>query len=247
MKIKYVTLTGADDDTSIEEMMLLSEQYPFVEWGILFSQSRSGVPRYPSIEWIDELWDSSTMKTHLSAHLCGKWVSDVISLGVLTFLNDDQCDMFGRIQLNMAADRLRKVLDPMKKDHELLWQAIGGEQVILGGAFSAVEMKMDLRSFFLNDVSVLFDTSGGKGELTKEWPSPYVVNDTPLFCGYAGGLSPENLEEQLLLIEQACQVEARREPEIWIDVETGVRTKDKFDLKKCEEFLKIAESWISSH
>jgi hypothetical protein len=55
MKIRYVTLTGADDDVDPQQLAEISQEYPFVEWGILFSQSKSGVERYSSIDWVVEL------------------------------------------------------------------------------------------------------------------------------------------------------------------------------------------------
>jgi hypothetical protein len=243
MKIKYVTMTGADDNTSIERMAELSSRFGFAEWGILFSQAKSGVPRYPSLDWVEQLAESSFDETmRFCAHLCGKWVSDAMKLGRVTFVDRDDLlnELFHRIQLNCFKDRLRKALDPEKG--ELLWEGLSDSvPFILGGNYGTLEP--DVRRFFLCEVYPLFDASGGHGKLAKEWPSPWVVNDTPLFCGYAGGLSPENLGEELLRIEQACQVEARKEPEIWIDAESGLRTNDEFDLDKCEQFLEIAEPW----
>ena len=56
MQIKYVTLTGADESVEPMDLALLSDKYTFVEWGILFSQTRQGIePRYPSYEWIEKL------------------------------------------------------------------------------------------------------------------------------------------------------------------------------------------------
>lgn len=235
MKIKYVTMTGADDKTSIEGMAKLSSRFEFAEWGILFSQARAGVPRYPSLDWVESL--RSFPWVNYSAHLCGKWVSDAMKLGVVTFLNDDMLDLFGRVQLNMGKDRLRSALDPERG--ELLWQSLSDStQFILGGNYPDT---VDPRLFFVSEVYPIFDASGGCGDLAKEWRAPWVVDGTPLFCGYAGGLSPENLEEQLSLIDKVCEV---KETEIWIDAESGLRNdKDEFDLGKCEQFLEIAKSW----
>ena len=45
-------MTGADDSVDPKELFRISEKYPFVEWGILFSKSATGRYRYPSKEWI---------------------------------------------------------------------------------------------------------------------------------------------------------------------------------------------------
>ena len=243
MKIRYVTMTGADDNTSVDEMARLSERYPFAEWGILFSQARSGESRYPSLDWVEGLFDH---KLRLSAHLCGKWVSDAMKFGRVTFLNDDMDELFDRVQFNMNEGRLHKALHP---DSDLLWSALSDSMpFILGGDYSLITewnntKTRDIRDFFLSGVSILFDASGGRGVLAKSWPSPYVVNGTTLFCGYAGGLSPDNLEEQLFGLQSQLASQSCDGAEIWIDAESGLRTKDEFDLEKCEQFLKIAEPW----
>lgn len=48
-------MTGADDATDIDELLKLSDQFPFVEWGILFSQSSASKPKYPTKEWLYKL------------------------------------------------------------------------------------------------------------------------------------------------------------------------------------------------
>jgi hypothetical protein len=87
-------------------------------------------------------------------------------------------------------------------------------------------------------VSALFDKSGGAGILPTEWPE--LLNG--IKCGYAGGLSPENLEEQIKLIEHKAW-----SSEIWIDMETHVRSDEDavLDLEKVIECLTIASQYVS--
>jgi len=40
MKINKITITGADDRTKISDLVQLQKDYPFVEWGILFSKEQ---------------------------------------------------------------------------------------------------------------------------------------------------------------------------------------------------------------
>ena len=81
----------------------------------------------------------------------------------------------------------------------------------------------------------LFDLSGGAGTLPKKWPQA-----RNFYCGYAGGLSLDNLSEQLKLIEKSVG-----DRTIWIDVETHIRSEDNkvFDLEKAERFLEIAKPY----
>ena len=62
--------------------------------------------------------------------------------------------------------------------------------------------------------------------------------DSDRYFGYAGGLSAENVEkviEDLLIVNNS---------DFWIDMESSVRTNDRFDTKKCEEVLKICKKFV---
>jgi hypothetical protein len=232
MKIKYVTLTGADDNTRQEELLNLSEQYPFVEWGILFSQKKAGVaPRYPDWGWVislAHLVGTRSSKANFSAHLCGKWVDDAME-GLPPFGEE----FFDRIQLNMAQGRLSKALQSESK----VWESVTkvAQDVIFGGPYQKYNLQVDTELFTNKNVYPLFDTSGGRGQLAKEWPKP-----VDMLCGYAGGLNPDNLEDELRKIEAVVG-----DSTIWIDMESGVRTDNEFDLDKCERVLEIAEKYVA--
>ena len=239
MKLKFVTLTGADDRTDSVKMAELSTKYKFVEWAILFSQSKAGVPRYPSLDWIESA-KSNLRGANLAAHLCGKWVDDA-NKGRLTFFDVDDgqlSDCFNRVQLNMATDKLKKVL----KSETLLCDCCldDSKQIILGGPYQKYNLHIPTDLFMLHNVVPLFDCSGGRGVLPDSWPQLAQHEYGNMFCGYAGGLGPDNLEEQLKKIESVVG-----DATIWIDMESKVRNeKDEFDLNKCEQVLQIAKSWV---
>lgn len=238
MKLRFVTLTGADDNTDPQQMVELSKKYSFAEWAILFSQAKAGVPRYPSIDWAERALPILS-GCNLSAHLCGKWVDDAHK-GTITFLNDDLMnDSFGRVQLNMANDKLSKIL----KSDTNFWDCALDKPTILGGPYQSYKIDIPTDLFLLHGVSPLFDCSGGRGILSDSWPVPPSHEyGKPIFCGYAGGLGPENIEEQLNKIESVVG-----DAEIWIDMESKLRdNKDRFDLEKCERVLSIAEPWAIS-
>lgn len=90
---------------------------------------------------------------------------------------------------------------------------------------------------FVDNCSTLFDLSHGAGILPEKWPAPIEG----LKCGYAGGLSPENLRDQIVNIEIASGGN-----DYWIDMETHVRSNDDklFDLAKCEICLEIASEFV---
>jgi hypothetical protein len=236
MKVKFVTLTGADDRTSIDDLLSVSEQYSFVEWGILFSKSRQGQSGYPSWSWIDGLCLFDHLR--LSAHLCGQWVTDSIR-GSFTFLEEhENVDrVFSSIQINCYKDLLRQAIDSPS-----LWRNIsmihnGYKSTILGGDYSKVAISVD--EFLNAGVYPLYDASGGNGLSPEKWPVPFrTEHGTPLFCGYAGGLGAHNICSELVKIEEAVG-----DTSIWIDMQSGVRTNDCFDLSKCRKVLHEVGEW----
>lgn len=231
MKLNKVTITGADDSIDPRELSILSKNYPFVEWGILFSDKKQGVDRYPSLDWISKLllYDFS-----LSAHLCGKYVSEACSGNWYWTEKEGHKGIeifFNRIQLNFARTAFGFV------DFNLLKSSLKDtrftkKQFIFGHKNAVGIIK---NNFSDCNVVPLFDGSGGKGIISK-W-----VDYPEMYCGYAGGLNPDNLDEQL---ESILKVVGIGDNSIWIDVESGVRTNNKFDLEKVENFLDIASSWV---
>lgn len=232
MHLDRVTVTGADDSIEPEALIPLTMKYPWVEWGILFSGSRQGGPRYPSDAWISKLATLSNSLPNLCAHLCGKWVRDLVLEGEATWWAkyDPIPCIFNRVQLNFhgqfhkACARFPKKLKGFDHDFILQHDGVNDETILKLGA--------DLR------VAPLFDRSGGAGVLPAQWPRPIWK-----YQGYAGGLSPENVEDELHRI-----LDAAGDSRIWIDVETRVRSEDDalFDLQKVEVFLKRCQPFVNS-
>lgn len=225
--IDKVTITGADNSITPKDLIKLTDMYPFVEWGILVSKNRFGTPRYPSLEWMKEL--KEVKKEHdmkLSCHLCGMYVRELMKGNDIAMVELAEIwDMFERVQINFHAinhvvDReamTRLLLKYPEKEFIFQYDDVNNEI-----AKTAKEAGVNC--------SILFDKSGGDGVLPAEWPFP-VEN---MKCGYAGGLSPWNVEEQIELIKDKAG-----DLNIWIDVETHVRSiNDKlFDIILVDRFL----------
>lgn len=234
MILDRVTITGADQWTYIPEMVEISQEFPFVEWGILFSAKHQGVsPRYPAEEWLQALRKTAEkLPLNLSAHLCGRWVRDVVIDASLTFKEQrkDLWPLFQRVQLNFHAE-------PHKRHHAFAGRLLEdpGKQYIFQIDGRNDDLWEHARTVLGDRAVPLFDRSGGAGELPDQWPK--VFED--VYGGYAGGLGPDNLTSQLELIEAAAG-KAR----IWIDMETRVRTEEKFDLAKVRRAVEQASEWI---
>lgn len=241
MQIKYVTLTGADDHTPIDGLLELSAEFSFVEWGILFFPPRQGEPCYPTWRWLNHLFvfTEGVHPFHLSAHLCGKWVTDAMQ-GHLPLLDNERFDAaFNTIQLNCYKGVLQQALT-----HPILWRTIslvhnGRKPVILGGDYAGLSISVEQ---FLNaGVYPLLDASGGHGQVPKLWPAPFKTeHGTPLFCGYAGGLGPDNIKREL---DRIADVAGKAT--VWIDMQSKLRNgKDEFDLKRCRQVLLAVQDWM---
>lgn len=235
MNVKKVTITGADDSVTALDMKDITERFPYVEWGILLSRSQEGSPRFPSKDWLDQLADMTQVGAQLvlSGHLCGAWVRDIIDGGDL-FVKDRASItyLFKRYQLNFHA--FAHWTDPAS-----LSAGLSKFQREPQFIFQFDEVNNPLLQYALQEgynAVPLFDTSGGAGVLPTEWPA-FIGT----YCGYAGGLSPDNLEEQM---EKILEVAAGQD--IWIDVETHVRSHDNaiLDLEKVYRFLEISEQWV---
>lgn len=247
MKLDRVTITGADDSIEPNDLIALTEEFPFVEWGILASESSTGRrTRYPSWEWMIMLQSlASKHPMKLSLHLCGKWVRQLLLGHRSESLTDAALFLFQRSQLNFHAENAKcdqrgfcKALETFG-DREIIFQIDGNS----GNAhMESLWDECDRTNTRINSVS-LFDISGGAGILPGEWPKPtFMIDDeTYAYHGYAGGLGPDNLQEQIPLIGEAAG-DAR----FWIDMETKVRSDNdrRFDLDKVRQCLEIAKPFI---
>lgn len=228
-----VTITGLDTSTDLGRVAELQKRYPFVEWGVLLSETKTGThPRYPHFNWIALLTDQGL---RLAGHLCGAWARDVTK-GQMPATPDltHFWPLFRRVQLNVS-----NVLKNIESD-----SFVGGIELLEAKLTNAIHDpiivqvgRAGMGSFedHLKSYRVLFDASGGRGVETQDWPKAGGLN-----CGYAGGLNPDNLRENIFRIFDAAQLQ-----EVWIDVESGVRDGDDcLDLNKVAAFLDIAQAYV---
>ena len=219
-----VTITGADDDVDPEDLHKLSREFPYVEWGILHSVKRAGKPRYPSAKWMGDLVCSLTGRPplQLSAHLCGDYARAVLD-------GDDACLdtlVFQRHQVNGF-----KLPAPafVEKAHR-----VPTEFVLQVRSETELQPTADVaRCLGADRASLLFDASGGRGVEATRWPE----RPRGVAMGYAGGIRPSTVESVLEAIGPVAE-------DFWIDMESGVRTGDKFDLVLVREVLEQAAPWV---
>lgn len=220
MKLRYVSLTGADDNVEIKDLESFSKQYPFFECAILMFPEREGKNRNPSKAWRNKFYDSSV--GNRAIHLCGSIINKLAEQDpdLISELNRVQ-----RVQIN---------LKPQWASVELVEKLVVAVKSLPHIEF-ITQYNDSNREYFkywegVENHSYLYDASLGKGLAPDNWSAPVKDKRT----GYAGGMSPENVEENILKISQVSNINP-----VWIDMESGVRTDDRFDLKKAEDVLAI--------
>lgn len=228
---KVVTFTGADDSVDANDLTKLSTDYPNVEWGILFGgRTVEGSPRWPSAKWLDkELPKLAGL--NLTAHLCGRWVYDLILRGDFTWLYAyNHTELFQRVQLNFHGSPFPDAAPSFlarigAEPQQFIFQNDGVNGHLMGNIGTDKRVR-------------LFDVSSGAGTLPGETGDTWPKRTMKEYMGYAGGLGPTNIKTQLKLIEKAANPE--KWGPYWCDMESHVRTKtrehgDVFDLAKCRK------------
>lgn len=234
--LKYVTLTGADDSvTDQDEMFRLSEEFPFVEWGILVASSTGH--RFPSLDWIKALVEKNVkrdVRMNLSLHICGMRLREIMA-GRSTLLDTyTGFAAFQRCQLNFHGDRCGDVGEQILRAFCFMepWEP----QIIF--QFDRVNESLINAAGRRFPVAALFDESHGAGQLPEEWRQS--LPDYP--CGYAGGLGPQNVAAELSrIIPKTYPAQG-----FWIDMETRLYTDGKFDLGKCRSVLEQAAPFVEA-
>jgi hypothetical protein len=230
--LRLVSLTGADDRTDIADLVRLSSLYPFVEWALLYVPHPGG-PRNPTPVWREQFFDTP-MDGSNAVHLCFKQPFEELLAGTLPA----DVQRAKRLQLNINARGIdftdEQVFEVYKRALDL------GPDVILQYQTATVAVAerfiTSLAPADAKRVHILLDESRGTGKTPDSWALPSTLEG--LYCGFAGGLGPENAAQVL------AKVEALGQP-YWIDMETKVRTDNQFDLAKCELVLQAAASHMA--
>lgn len=229
--MSYITLTGADNSTTHDDLWRVADQYRFglVEWGVLYSASNQGEGRYPSFDWIellsDRLGNPSARTPAFALHVCGgKAVSDFLAG------TGHVCEVarnFKRVQVNFRHESF--ALDQVER---AIRRNLGKQVITQHNHVNAGLWKLLAGH---RNHAVLFDASGGRGVAPEYWPTPL----DGVGCGYAGGLGPDNLSGELPRIHGAASGK-----EYWIDMESKVRNaSDQFDLDLAKRCLDIASEF----
>ncbi len=218
-----ITLTGIDSRTDITNLPDVGGEYS-LEYAILISRTKEGKePRYPSYikaaQMLNQLQDTQIM----AAHLCGAPAREILAGQVPQELDWLRAGLVERIQVN-ANER-----DTLKG-----WET-AAKIIQAHGIIPIFQWRRDTWPTFMDGkgVDVLLDRSGGRGIIEQNWPvrGSYKGN-----IGYAGGLGPDNLPLKLI-VDAGKMPDNQSDLNIWIDMESSLRTNDWFDTKKALQVL----------
>jgi hypothetical protein len=202
----FIAFTGVDRLDVSDALIALSARYP-IEWGILVDDARGGEALFPDMKTRARLLRCGPLRW--AAHVCGPQAKAIAGTGQLGPLN---LAGFQRVQVNHSFSGS----DDTHVANSTTFARRCGMRPVLQcpGIFPA-----DLR------VDWLFDTSFGKGTRPGSWPA---LPASGPFCGFSGGLNPENVRE---ILER---IAAPAGTLYWIDMESGVRSDGWLDVTKCE-------------
>ena len=251
LHLRAMGFCGVDDSISQEFLMLLSQAYPFIEWGILFRSDLEGTPRYASWKWTLDLCDLnagraaatgskegiSKQPLKLAAHLCGSRCQEILD-GNSDFVEELSKMGFRRVQVNATKannvtidpDRIASIITNVRKS----MTSVPSVEWILQ---YNNETKCICDSFISDphpNMSILYDSSCGLGIQMRDFPTPLLPD---VRFGYAGGIGPKNIKEILTSISTACDGKT-----VWIDMESSLRMRvmdeageiqDVFSVEKC--------------
>ena len=175
---------------------------------MLFSRNRQGIDnRYPAMVTIHNILEMAEQADIcLAAHLCGKHAQHIME------------GSFDRASLPLAGFSRIQVNHTNPEPRRLAAFAVVGQPVIaqwrepesFPGEYMGIEW--------------LYDPSGGRGLSPDRWPE----NPSHHRAGYAGGIHHENVASVVAAIGE------RSKAGYWIDMESGVRSDNLFDLNLVE-------------
>lgn len=226
-KLRHITFTGIDERTDLNAIAELNKELPQLEFGVLLSlgYAQNG-NRYVSPEFLEEL---SKYKINYACHLCGKLARQAVLNDwepVLDFCNG-HFGIFKRCQLNVAHN-------PGNPEKLALTPPSTLEEVIIQQA-SIDECDLFLNSMPNDELSVLIDGSGGRGIDTEIKP---LAGDFKV--SYAGGINPDNVQEKIWILAHSSIVS-----DFCIDMESGVRTDDWFDIEKVKDIVEKTKFYFT--
>ena len=245
MNLRYITCSDPREFNDIHDLVKLGKLSSRVEIAVQAHPSKMS-PGMPRNEWFRELVRyvmHDKHKIRLAVHVNREWCDEICRTGhIPTELSyffemcrdENPYDaVVKRWQLNMPTDTANNLnINALKN-----LMATYPEKYFIfqynANTHNAIHRLHDAGLHF----SVLYDSSGGRGIAPDLWNAP-LFHNVPQ--GYSGGISPENVSENLCKISSVVPEQRG----IWIDAEGRLKTNDRFDINRARQYILNAESWL---
>ena len=231
--LEKIVFTGIDERTDINSLIELQSQYPKIEFGMLSSKTwkENKNNRYPNPIILKKM---RGLNLNLSLHLCGELARRTIKENDWKTVKEffgKELDLFQRIQLNVIGSKVKSNYSLPNLGKEIIIQQ--------KNIFDMPVFQNVLLNERVENVSVLFDTSGGRGKYKKDFDVYEIEHQSNIKMGFAGGINTDNCLDVISRIESNLS----KDISFWIDMETGVRERDWFSTDKvkliCEKIYNI--------
>lgn len=246
MNLKFITCSGANEFTNIDALFALYHDFPCIEFGIQVSGKKCN---YESARfaWLQNLQKQIIMKNvrlPLALHLNQDWVEHFCNgeivpelQDLLSWVDKKGEPLFQRVQLNFKIGREKS---PNIVSLEKTMADFPNLRFILSYNDANAKLITDIYRRKKVVFDCLFDESFGEGVLPKKRRVPVFEN---VVQGYAGGLSPENVAQELHKIMHILPSSAS----FFIDAEGKLKGDDgHFSYLKAHDFVVNAISCFSS-
>jgi hypothetical protein len=112
--IAKISIVGVDDSVCPQDLVDISQTYPFAEWGVNLCPDSEQKPAYPSAEWLDELLQYSE-NLRLRGILHGRWESDILEgSSSISIERPDMWNEFRWLQVDIRNDQ-KKIFESIDK------------------------------------------------------------------------------------------------------------------------------------
>lgn len=243
MNLRYITCSDPREDLQIADVISFLKISPMIEIGVQAAPGTMGWLR-PRNVWFDVLMyyvKTNKNPLNVAVHVNYQWCDDMCSGKIpgeiahwMRLRNkSDNKPSIRRWQLNIG-DRTEKfdanAVAKLIREHP--------ENEFIFPYNECVKNKIDALHKTGAKFLLLYDSSYGYGICPEKWNGP-VYEDVPM--GYAGGLSPENVVDNLNKISKVVP----KNYTTWIDAEgrlmkPGTR---EFDLGRARAYVQKALAW----
>ncbi len=247
MNLRYITCSGIDKHNSIYDMFNLMQIDNRVELAVQAHTKKmsDGMPRNV---WFNQVLDYAINNPKLyynfAVHVNTEWCKDICN-GYFPYelsllfgkYNEHGKPLIKRWQLNIPAEFAEKTnINKVVNNVAELIENNSDRNFIIQYKPATIDIVRNLHRQTQN-FSILFDESGGKGKSPVAWQyQPYNL----LYTGYSGGLSPQNIKQNLSKIDHVAPVNRYT----WVDAEKNLKNdNDLFDVQKAEQYIRAVLEW----